>query len=86
MKMLLTLLFVVASVLCADLSATASTRTTSSLLAARVQDAQIKGNKNSMIYHLPGCASYNQISPRNVVWFRTEAEARAAGYRKARNC
>lgn len=49
-------------------------------------DLQIKGNRNSGIYHLPGCMSYNSISPRNVVWFKTEEEAEAAGYRKARNC
>ena len=49
-------------------------------------DLKIKGNKNSMIYHLPSCASYDKISDRNVVWFRTKEEAESAGYRMARNC
>lgn len=44
----------------------------------------IKGNKNSMIYHLPGQRDYNKISPKNIVWFRSEEEAIAAGYRKAK--
>ncbi|MCH8493905.1 MAG: endonuclease [Idiomarina sp.] len=47
----------------------------------------IRGNKNSKIYHLPeGCPGYQQLSERNTVEFKTEAEAEAAGYRKARNC
>jgi len=47
----------------------------------------IRGNRNSMIYHLPqGCPSYDQIASRNVAEFRTEQEAIAAGYRKAGNC
>lgn len=47
---------------------------------------EVRGNKNSMIYHVPGCQHYNSISARNVVVFKTEAAARAAGYRKAGNC
>ncbi len=47
----------------------------------------IRGNRNSKVYHLPvGCPSYGQISERNIVEFATEAEAQAAGYRKAGNC
>ena len=48
-------------------------------------DLKIKGNRNSGIYHLPGCASYSRTF-KNVEWFKTEEEAKAAGYRKARNC
>lgn len=44
----------------------------------------IKGNKNSKIYHMPGQQGYNKISPINVVYFNTESEAQAAGYRKAK--
>lgn len=47
---------------------------------------EVRGNQRSRIYHVPGCEHYNAISPANVVVFRTEAEARAAGYRKAGNC
>jgi hypothetical protein len=49
-------------------------------------DLKIKGNKNSRIYHLPSCPNYNDISPQNIVWFKTQEEARAAGFRMARNC
>lgn len=44
----------------------------------------IKGNRKSMIYHVPGGASYNRVSVNNVVYFNTEEEAIAAGYRKAK--
>lgn len=47
----------------------------------------IRGNRNSKIYHLPrDCPSYSKIAPHNIVIFNSEAEAQAAGYRKARNC
>ena len=47
----------------------------------------IIGNKNSHIYHLPqGCPSYTKVSAKNQVPFNSEAEAQAAGYRKAGNC
>jgi micrococcal nuclease len=47
---------------------------------------QIIGNRNSKIYHLPNCPDYNKVSANNRVPFKTEVEAQAAGYRKARNC
>jgi phosphatidylserine/phosphatidylglycerophosphate/cardiolipin synthase-like enzyme len=47
---------------------------------------EIHGNRKSNIYHLPGCAGYERLSPANRVPFASEAEAVAAGYRKARNC
>ena len=47
----------------------------------------IIGNRNSKVYHLAeGCPSYDKVSPKNQVPFRSEAEAAAAGYRKAGNC
>lgn len=46
-------------------------------------NGMIKGNKNSMIYHVPGGASYNKIAEHNTVYFNTEEEAQAAGYRRA---
>lgn len=47
----------------------------------------IIGNRNSNIYHLPwDCPSYNQVAAKNRVLFNSEAEAQAAGYRKAGNC
>ncbi|MCB1467033.1 MAG: thermonuclease family protein [Rhizobiaceae bacterium] len=44
----------------------------------------IKGNRNrkgQWIYHLPGMPYYNVTRPED--WFCTEAEAQAAGYRRA---
>lgn len=55
-----------------------------------VHDCAIKGNvsaKGERIYHLPGQEHYDRtrISTQNGErWFCTEAEARAAGWRKAR--
>lgn len=47
----------------------------------------IIGNRNSHVYHLPqGCPSYNSVAAKNRVPFNSEAEAQAAGYRKAGNC
>lgn len=46
------------------------------------ENPKIKGNRNSMIYHIPGGASYNRTTA-NVVYFCTEEEAQEAGYRKA---
>ncbi len=47
----------------------------------------IIGNGNSKVYHLPvGCPSYSQVSEKNRVPFDSEAEAEAAGYRRAGNC
>lgn len=51
-----------------------------------IVDLKIKGNKNSRIYHLPGCPNYNDISERHVIWFKTHEEAKARGFRMARNC
>ncbi|WP_422420576.1 endonuclease [Pseudomonas sp. GZD-222] len=47
----------------------------------------IIGNQKSHVYHLPaGCPGYAQVSAKNQVSFASEAEAQAAGYRKAGNC
>lgn len=45
---------------------------------------KIIGNKNSMIYHVPGGAFYDKISARNRIYFNSEQEARNAGYRKSK--
>jgi endonuclease YncB( thermonuclease family) len=44
------------------------------------------GNRNSNIYHVPGCMDYDKVAERNRVYFQTEAAAAAAGFRKAKNC
>lgn len=53
---------------------------------APVATGRVIGNKNSNIYHVPGCRDYNRVAERNRIYFNTEAEARAAGFRKAMNC
>ncbi|WP_244294500.1 MULTISPECIES: endonuclease [Pseudomonas] len=55
--------------------------------SSSVSSETIIGNKNSHIYHQPqGCPSYTKVSAKNQVPFNSEAEAQAAGYRKAGNC
>jgi len=51
---------------------------------ARSSGCLIKGNRGShgWIYHLPGMPYYDRTNPEE--WFCTEAQARAAGYRRAR--
>lgn len=49
-------------------------------------DGEIRGNKKSRIYHLPGCPSYSRVGLENRETFVNEEEAMRAGYRKAKNC
>ncbi|GAA2105963.1 hypothetical protein [Brevibacterium salitolerans] len=44
--------------------------------------APIKGNADSMIYHVKGGAFYDRTNPEEC--FRTEAAAKAAGYRRSK--
>jgi len=66
--------------------------TSASPAAAPNPECVIKGNISSSgekIYHLPGCDYYNQTvidESKGEKWFCTEAEAVAAGWRKAKNC
>lgn len=46
----------------------------------------VVGNKRSGKYHLSHCSGYSQINFENRVEFASEAEAEAAGYRRAGNC
>lgn len=48
--------------------------------------ANVHGNSSSKVYHLPNCPSYDAMKAQNRVGFSSEAEAKAAGYRKAKNC
>jgi deoxyribonuclease I len=55
--------------------------------AENAGSGSVIGNRNSHVYHLPlGCPSYGQVAAKNRVPFSSEAEALAAGYRKAGNC
>lgn len=51
-----------------------------------VPEGSIIGNKNSMIYHTPGCSSYTRVSPKNHEVFKTEQDAVKAGYRISKGC
>lgn len=42
-----------------------------------------KGNKNSMLYHMPGDPQYGKIKPNNVIMFDTAKQAEKAGYQRA---
>lgn len=49
-------------------------------------NGEVRGNKNSKIYHWPGCPGYTKIADHNRVTFRSRSEAETAGYRAAKNC
>ena len=51
-----------------------------------VPNGEVLGNKNSKIYHWPGCPGYTKVGEKNKVMFKTRLEAEAAGYRAAKNC
>ncbi|MCB9729977.1 MAG: thermonuclease family protein [Deltaproteobacteria bacterium] len=52
----------------------------------RPPEGAIIGNVRSHIFHAPGCPDREKVAPHNRQLFATDAEARAAGYRPARNC
>jgi hypothetical protein len=63
------------------------------LLSAGAQQQTITGNAVGVsdgdtipVLDLSNCPDYSRIAERNRVPFKSEAEAQAAGYRKARNC
>lgn len=60
-------------------------KNTNQTYVADTTQGKIKGNIKSKIYHVPGGASYNKISAKNVVYFDSESEAQNAGYRRARD-
>jgi endonuclease/exonuclease/phosphatase family metal-dependent hydrolase len=53
---------------------------------AAAPERSVRGNRNSMIYHLPSCPSYGKIAAKNQVEFETATKAQSAGYRLAGNC
>jgi len=46
----------------------------------------IVGNRRSLVYAWPGCASYDTMAQQNRVVFSSRQAAEAAGYRQAGNC
>lgn len=61
-------------------------------LKAAVEDANLPqeqgyvASKNGTKYHLPWCSGAQRIKEENKVWFKSKAEAEAAGYTPAANC
>src|SRR5262245_21211038 len=53
--------------------------------ASATSNSAIHRNKNTQVYHLPGCPGYASMRRDNRVPFATEAETQQAGYRKAKN-
>lgn len=53
---------------------------------ANVPAGEVLGNRNSKIYHWPGCPGYTKVAEKNQVKFKSRTEAEAAGYRAAKNC
>jgi micrococcal nuclease len=53
-------------------------------LWASVASGPVIANSRSRLYHLPGQRHYDDVSPRNRVYFESEDAARAAGYQPAR--
>jgi len=49
-------------------------------------EGTIIGNSNSKKYHRPDCPGYRDMAERNRVFFKSVAEAEAAGYKRAGNC
>ncbi|HMO19195.1 MAG TPA: thermonuclease family protein [Oligoflexia bacterium] len=50
------------------------------------EEGKIIGNKNSKVYHWPGCPSYGKVSPKNRIYFTSKEIAEQSGYRGAKNC
>lgn len=50
------------------------------------EGGQLVASKNGSSYHLPWCAGAKSISDKNKIYFSSEEEAKAAGYKPAKNC
>lgn len=50
------------------------------------ENATVKGNVKSKIYHLSHCSGYKTTDDKNAILFASEQDAIAAGYRQAVNC
>ncbi|MGO4998298.1 sunset domain-containing protein [Oceanisphaera sp. W20_SRM_FM3] len=73
----------------ADMRANVSTPTAKPQAVANRQtqvNLNIRGNRNSQIFHRPDCPSYHSVSEKNRVSFNSAQAAINAGYRIAKNC
>ena len=53
---------------------------------AGASEGSYVASKSGEKYHLPWCSGAQRIKEENKVWFKTKAEAEAAGYAPAANC
>ena len=51
-----------------------------------IMSGEVRGNKESHIFHVPTCPEYESIAPENRRSFETVEAARDVGYRASRNC
>jgi O-6-methylguanine DNA methyltransferase len=56
------------------------------LEAAEQRGERFRGSRSTHIFCLPTCRNARRVQPANVVPFRSESEALAAGYRACRVC
>lgn len=54
--------------------------------SVQIEEGGYVASKNGGKYHLPWCSGAQRIKEENKVWFKTKAEAEAAGYTPAANC
>ena len=54
--------------------------------APAAAETTLVASKNSDKYHLPWCSGAARIAEANKIYFTSEAEAKAAGYKPAANC
>ena len=47
---------------------------------------ELVASKTGTKYYLPWCGTAKRIKEENKVWFKSKAEAEAAGYTPAKNC
>jgi tetratricopeptide (TPR) repeat protein len=55
-------------------------------ISNQVQSGRYPANKDTKVYHEPGCTWAGKINPENLVGFSSPAEAEAAGYRHCKKC
>jgi hypothetical protein len=57
-----------------------------SVPAPSAAKGQVAASKNGTKYYFPTCSGIKRIKPENLVWFKTEADAKAAGLSIASGC
>jgi hypothetical protein len=46
----------------------------------------VEASRTGTVYYFPWCGGASNIIASQAIWFKTEAAAKAAGYRPAKNC